>query len=146
MPAYGRGGAGNIQAVNQETAKVSADVEANGPAVNSSGSVADYQRRQESQYVHAGRGGAGNYTSTKELNEVQRAESGTMPASQTSRTPGRGGAGNYEFGAQLNNDGGARELENEEQAGEKLKQDIEKGVDEQLAAPPKARLPGGQPY
>jgi len=76
MP-YGRGGAGNIYAVEQEATRIKSDVEANHSTVASSSAGAndeepptDQMRQGEQQYAHTGRGGAGNYYSPQQLTET----------------------------------------------------------------------------
>ena len=213
MPALGRGGAGNIiqtphSSSNPSTStqnNISADLEANQQAAETS-LVDDYEYRSEQQtYAHKGRGGAGNYYSPKEL-----ARSGTFAGAGTSHvlgdgTPapagsvpgdaaaaaasstggagdgvagsgsgsgsgsgggkieklvaslggtvgtasapayrGRGGAGNYSFGVTEAEEKAARKKEEDEK--ERLRVQIERGVEEGLARPEKAKIPGGEPY
>ena len=63
-----------------------------------------------------------------------------------SRTVGRGGAGNWMFGVSEDEATAARKRMEEEKKREQLKADVEKGVKEALAEPPKAKLPGGEPF
>ncbi|KAK5135475.1 hypothetical protein LTR08_005263 [Meristemomyces frigidus] len=171
--AYGRGGAGNIQAVAQETARASADLEANEKPTQSDhvGPPEDNSAREEQQYAHTGRGGAGNYYSPKDLTKSgnfsdahrshilgdgtlppatsMAADSGSAPPSyntaqpsgETIRSYGRGGAGNYAFGAGEGD--AARKKAQEEQIKERLQADIERSVEQSLAVPEKAKLPSG---
>jgi hypothetical protein len=175
MPYYGRGGAGNIQAVEEENARISADLEANQQAAEAENQQGLSDRSKEQQYAHTGRGGAGNWYSPRELRErghfsdadrshilgdgtqppTDSARSGdnaaappsytvTQTSSQTSKV-GRGGAGNISFGVNEDEERAARKRLAQQEAQEKLKADIEKGVKERLAMPPKAKLPGGDP-
>ncbi|GAB7358018.1 hypothetical protein MBLNU230_g0183t1 [Neophaeotheca triangularis] len=187
MPAYGRGGAGNIQAVDAENARVAQDLEANQANAEASlqpSSLSDMMAREEQQYAHSGRGGAGNYYSPKELSETGKfsdaqrshilgdgtaepAEAGAAGGEQPhsySAAPraagsstgsgavgkqGRGGAGNISYGLNEQDEARARwylQREEEQRRRKELSQDVEKGVKESLAEPPKAKLPGGQPY
>lgn len=68
MP-YGRGGAGNIQALEQENTKISGDHEANQQAARFDPLPAEYSEKEEQQYAHTGRGGAGNLYSPKDLSQ-----------------------------------------------------------------------------
>ena len=147
MVSYGRGGAGNFQAVQQANAQISADLEANQAAAGSLQS--DYlAERQQRQYAYSGRGGIGNVYSTNELKETAPAsevETTTQGSEETTRTAGRGGAGNYEYAANDNKGKAEREHTEEARSRQKLKQDIERCVEEQLAMPQKAKLPSGEP-
>ncbi|KAF2767081.1 hypothetical protein EJ03DRAFT_337913 [Teratosphaeria nubilosa] len=68
MP-YGRGGFGNVQAVEQNIARMSADLEASHPDLEtrSTSFVQETQGNKERQHAHTGRGGSGNYYSPQEL-------------------------------------------------------------------------------
>ena len=173
--AYGRGGAGNIDAAAQETARASADPEANqrGAQVNrQQGPPEDVIAREEQQYQHLGRGGAGNYYSPKDLSKsgnfsdahrshilgdgtLQPASSiaadpssappsynAAKPSTEAVRSYGRGGAGNYSYGAAESE--AARKKAQEEKVRERLQADIEKSVQETLVMPQKAKLPHGE--
>lgn len=156
----GRGGAGNVRTIEPENARISIDLEANQAAAASHGREplpSDYLNREEQQYALSGRGGAGNYYSPKELSQTGRFSSartgtgsGSAPQAQgmteQSRTYGRGGAGNHYFGERERAALDAEKRRQEDQFREKLKQDIERGVKEHLAMPPKAKLPAGEPY
>lgn len=179
MPSTGRGGAGNIQAISAENARVSADLEANQQSAESDHKgplPSDYLERDEQQYAHTGRGGAGNYYSPKELSQTGNFSgagsshilgegtvppassssgrrgsavgngSSAQPAQEPMRTYGRGGAGNYAYGVSESEERAARKRMEDEQKREQLKADIEKGVKENLAMPQKAKLPGGEPF
>lgn len=130
--------------------------------------------QQEQQYAHSGRGGAGNYYSPKELNakgqfsDAHRSHiigDGTLAPSDSTntsappsynavekarneptRTYGRGGAGNYSFGVSESEERAARKRIDEEQKRERLREEIERGVEEGLAVPQQAKLPAGEPY
>ena len=161
MPSYGRGGAGNIQAIEQATARISADLEAKHSAADSYTKEplsSDYAAREAQMYKHTGRGGAGNYFSPKDLRQTGNFDHVPPPGvgsktsalgiamEQTIRTLGRGGAGNYAFGMSENADWVARKGMEDEAKREKLTQDIEKGVEKTLALPQKAKLPGSESY
>ncbi|CAK4032613.1 Hypothetical predicted protein [Lecanosticta acicola] len=156
----GRGGAGNILAIQQENARISADLEANQSAADSYNAPAPM--RSEQQYAHSGRGGAGNYYSPKQLSETGqyrdtnigevadlsgRRGATASEATSTTRTYGRGGVGNYAYDASENQEKALRnKMQEDEEKQQKLKADIEAGVKETLAMPEKAKLPGGHPY
>ena len=158
MPPYGRGGAGNINAVEQAKAKIAADLEANGQSAltadsfdrQGEGLVRSEREEEEPVYKHSGRGGAGNYYSPTEFGgegavaskSSAQGTSSAAPVSNT-RTPGRGGAGNYAFGVS-EDESDARKRMEEKRKGEKLREDVERGVNERLALPRKARVSGGE--
>lgn len=175
MPALGRGGAGNIEAIAQTQAtntntttneKISADLERNQQEAESYAGTA-HPALQNQEYAHMGRGGAGNYYSPRALNatgEFAGAESSHVLGDGTPapRGPevkgqdgqqgekivryGRGGAGNF-FGVDEGAERRARKrLEEEGRKREELEREVQKGVDGALARPEKARLPGGEPY
>jgi hypothetical protein len=82
MAPYGRGGAGNYEAIQRENEKINKDLEASQSAAdNATNNFAppDLAERSEAQYAHTGRGGAGNYYSPKNL-----AEQGSFSGAQTS--------------------------------------------------------------
>ncbi|KAG9594708.1 hypothetical protein KCU77_g13562, partial [Aureobasidium melanogenum] len=168
MPAFGRGGAGNIEALNATKTsnatneKISADLERNQQdAEEYAGSAHPALHNQE--YAHTGRGGAGNYYSPRELKATGKFEGADTshvlgdgtPAPKTNeendKEPtvvrhGRGGMGNF-FGVDEDMANKLRKKhEDEARKQEELKQQIEKGVDDVLSRPEKARLPGGEPY
>ena len=64
---------------------------------------------------------------------------------EPTRIVGRGGAGNYSFGVSESEEKAARKRIEDEKKRDKLQEDIETGVKEQLAVPPKAKLSGGEP-
>ena len=151
----GRGGAGNIDTAAKENARIAEDLEASQSAADSfaqTSSPTDYLKRQEPSYV--GRGGAGNYGGVKEADhwaDLGRAEEETFAkirrdSQPQSPTYGRGGAGNYAAGTAEGRQNIARKRTEDEIKSAKLKEEVEKGVQEQLAMPQKAKLPGGNPY
>lgn len=171
----GRGGAGNILAVQQEKQRVAEDLESNQQVADqtSNPSSADLPLRQDQQYAHSGRGGAGNYYSPRELEETgsfndtlptglgaasnasaSTAAGSSVPAGQNGnaasepvRRYGRGGAGNMSFGVTEDEARVYRKRrEEEEQRQEKLKADVEANVNAILMEPPRARLPAVKPY
>ena len=163
MPYAGRGGAGNIQAVEQEKKHIATDLEAGQDAAKSFSQP--LPPRAEQQYAHSGRGGAGNYYSPKELSDTgvyqdsglaQRVGDGVdtignEPTPQTKdevRKIGRGGAGNY--AAYDASEGQTRALEKRLEADKEMKEMVKANVEEKvkstLAEPPKAKLAGVEPY
>ena len=58
---------------------------------------------------------------------------------------GRGGAGNFEWGTSEADRKAAQQEEEADRKQQKLKDDVEKGVKDNLAFPSKAKLPGGEP-
>jgi hypothetical protein len=70
MAPYGRGGAGNYEAIQRENEKISKDLEASQSSADNATNAyipPDIAERSEAQYAHTGRGGAGNYYSPKDL-------------------------------------------------------------------------------
>lgn len=59
---------------------------------------------------------------------------------------GRGGAGNFDFGINEAERKAAQQHEEAARRQQQLKDDVEKGVKENLAFPSKAKLPGGEPF
>jgi len=181
MPYYGRGGAGNIEAVQKENERINSDVEASQSAAERATSdfvpPADI-KREEQQYAHSGRGGMGNWFSPAELNQSGKfsdahrshipgdgtlspdgnAKTGegappsynaigaSVSATEGVKKYGRGGAGNYDFGINEAEQKAARRIKTEDEKKARLEEDIEKGVQETLAMPQKAKLPGAEPY
>jgi hypothetical protein len=164
MAPYGRGGAGNYEAI-----KINSDLEASQSAAdNATNSYAppDIAEKSEAQYAHTGRGGAGNYYSPQDLSQTGNfvgaqtshilgdgtpaPSDNTRPAAAPAVAPppktGRGGAGNFDFGINEAERKAARQHEGADRRQQQLKQDVEKGVQENLAFPSKAKLPGGEPY
>ena len=70
------------------------------------------------------------------------AAAGPMPTAKT----GRGGAGNFEWGTSEADRKAAQQQAEADQRQQKLKEDVEKGVKDNLAFPTKAKLPGGEPF
>ena len=169
--AYGRGGVGNIQALEQETARVAADLEANQQAAGASSQYNALPGKEEPKFAHTGRGGMGNYYSPEELSQTGHfsdAHRSHIPGDGTQQPPtepgrestgppsysttqasaaptrmvGRGGAGNFSFGVSESEERAARKRMADEKKREVLTGEIEKGVKEQLAVPPKAKLSG----
>lgn len=174
MAPYGRGGAGNYEAIQRENEKISKDLEANQSAAdNATNDYAppDIAEKSEAQYAHTGRGGAGNYYSPQDLSQkgnfvgaqtshilgdgTPAPSENTRPAAAPAATgtlggpppkTGRGGAGNFDFGINEAERKAARQHEEADRRQQQLKEDVEKGVKENLAFPSKAKLPGGEPY
>lgn len=164
MPYAGRGGVGNIQAVEQENKRIATDLEANQDAAKSFSQPPTL--REEQQFAHYGRGGAGNLYSPKELSNTgvyqdpglsKRVGDGVdtignepMPhgTKDEVRKVGRGGAGNY--AAYDASEGQTRALESrlnaDREMKERVKADVEEQVKSTLAEPPKAKLAGAEPY
>ncbi|GAB7352061.1 hypothetical protein MBLNU459_g2568t1 [Dothideomycetes sp. NU459] len=173
MPALGRGGAGNIEAATlassaqQRNDADDLDLE-RGHHEAYAGTPHDALHSQ--QYAHMGRGGAGNYYSPRALQATGAFEgAGTshvlgdgtpegravLAAAAAAKEPvvtgpvyrGRGGAGNYAFGVTESEERRSRKKYEEEEARKAAIRDgAEKGVDEGLAMPEKARLGGPEPY
>ncbi len=153
MP-IGRGGAGNIEAVEHENARVAADLEASQSSADnylnsalSSGYTKSQQ--QQSPHIHTGRGGAGNFSERHQTEQVPASGlAGRVPKQSTSARPsyGRGGAGNHEQAASFRNAEASKQQQGEQLTREQLKQQIEKSVKESLAMPPKAKVAGSEPY
>lgn len=108
-------------------------------------------RQSSAQYLHAGRGGAGNYLSSSDVAQAKRSPSlpvslGTARPSSPSNAypvhPGRGGAGNYAAAAEVN---GRKESEKEQEErikAEQRREQIVVEVDGMLQPPPGAWLGG----
>ena len=82
MAPYGRGGAGNYEAIQRENEKVNNDLERSQSTAEKAGInyiPPDIAERTEAQYAHTGRGGAGNYYSPRDL-----VETGNFSGAQTS--------------------------------------------------------------
>jgi hypothetical protein len=144
----GRGGAGNILAVQQEKAQVSGDVEANLRQTLESPILQQAQSQTQAQYAHSGRGGAGNYYSPKDLKETGRfSHQNTGTSSSTSSQAahaapvaryGRGGAGNMSFGVTANEEKAA---EAERVQRMKIEAESEREAEQSIVMPPRAKLP-----
>lgn len=154
MPSYGRGGAGNIEAVSRDKERITTDLEANEDAKESisAGQLPNISQGSSQQYARAGRGGAGNFYSTKEKTDLQPLDgpddSKTTKTylSQSTQTLGRGGAGNYEFAVDRSREAAILEEANVQLSKGRITQDIEKDVEQQLAIPQKAKLAQTQFY
>lgn len=159
--SYGRGGAGNIQAVAERAARAGSDLEAPiQPGADSYPAASDNTHNSEPQYAHSGRGGAGNYYSPADLaakGEFAGASSSHIPGDGTPapapsthvpavKATGRGGAGNFLFGPSENEELAARKEQEDGKKAEALKESVAKGVEEQLAMPEKAKLPSSEPF
>lgn len=176
MP-YGRGGAGNILQAKEDSKKFSTvrephhdritkalfssannhqDIEANHPSTSTYSSTLSQSSQPLSEYVHTGRGGAGNWYQPAELSKegtfTQQTDSTAIPTSSKPQisTPwhpegqelpvarsGRGGAGNFVWKSeeQVKKEREGRELEEM-----RVRKDVEKDVEAALAMPGKARL------
>ena len=165
MPSFGRGGVGNIEALQREKERVSQDVEAQQSNADKHLESQHSEPAQVQEYAHLGRGGMGNYYSPKELVETGKfsstasrdsppektdqnsSQSSTQPPrTGLSRMVGRGGAGNYEWGDAESRTHAALTQAEEDKKQEQIKAMVEEGVKEQLAFPQKAKVPGGEPY
>ena len=156
MPSYGRGGAGNIQALATQQKelpkgqpKSPSDLEANrSPSLDdalASQIIADSRRAQSEQqgqqYAHTGRGGMGNFAESKELSKVPSVADDALRGLDSVNnalfgTYGRGGAGNREY-----REGQEARKENVARARrESLRAEVERDVEEGLAMPAKAKV------
>lgn len=146
----GRGGAGNFlweshqQDQDIELQKVSSLSERRRAAAKlerlETGEAMD-ARRLSSQYMHVGRGGAGNYTQS---NEIQSAKSPRTPSFTLSRASsfpvGRGGAGNLSSAEESRARAEQERLEKQRLEAEKRREQVAEQVDDILQAPPGAML------
>lgn len=151
-----RGGAGNILAVQQEKARITADVEANlqqtvDPA------PAQQQQIRTQEYAFKGRGGSGNYYSPKDLKETgsfshqnpvasgqaqTRAETDTSSQTVPVARYGRGGMGNMSYGLTEGEQKAAlKKIEDEKLKRENIEVESEREAEQSIAMPPKAKLP-----
>ncbi|CZT20391.1 uncharacterized protein RCC_06251 [Ramularia collo-cygni] len=141
-----RGGAGNILAIQQEKARLSADVEAQLQRTIDS-APAQIIRTQE--YAHSGRGGSGNYYSPKTLKETghfghQNPMADARGQQQTNGQPvpvakyGRGGMGNMVYGVAESEQ---NKNEDDKLKREKIEVESEREAEQSIALPPKAKLP-----
>lgn len=92
------------------------------------------------EFVHSGRGGAGNYSNASDVAERKRSVDMT-PMTRERTVPeggfyGRGGAGNLRGGLEGEAKKGAEASQKQKQAYEKAVEDVEQG----LRAPEKAHL------
>ncbi|KIW01072.1 uncharacterized protein PV09_07363 [Verruconis gallopava] len=150
MP-YGRGGAGNIEAANQKQID---DLEAQRsrgeprpvePAESSKSSSIASPANLNQEYAHMGRGGAGNWYSPKDLSQTGKFDTSPEQLSSESRSidkdatsesrhRGRGGAGNFIWSSEEETNVEKRRKEVEIE----LKEMVAKGVEAELAPPPRA--------
>lgn len=154
----GRGGAGNILAVQQERARITADVEASHQ--QTAEPTPAQQQTSTQEYAHSGRGGAGNYYSPKDLKETGRFShqnpiananaSGPVP---TNAVPvvkyGRGGAGNMSYGVTESEEKAAmKKIEAERLKREEIEVESAREAANSIAMPPQAKLPlpGNDPH
>ncbi|KAF2484234.1 hypothetical protein BDY17DRAFT_323102 [Neohortaea acidophila] len=160
MPWYGRG-AGNIQAAQQGQARMAEDLEANHqpvrPSLTRSLTCPTCQKCEdpshERYYFAGGRGGAASYTAApahhfQQLDSAAEASfksirNGTCEA--TAKTQGRGGLGNYAAGLVEREEDAKRKGRKLDSQRERLRLDVEKGVDDALAMPARAKLPLSSP-
>lgn len=155
----GRGGAGNILALQQQTERIAQDVEANRkPVVLDEPGTVSGAAREEQQYAYTGRGGAGNYYVPKELEQTGHFSNahrshilgdGTLAPGGNDKdakvTParwqGRGGAGNFAWDVVQDEERAAqKKLEADREKEAKLKAEVERGVEASIAMPEKAKL------
>ncbi|KAI4630742.1 hypothetical protein J4E80_001680 [Alternaria sp. BMP 0032] len=159
--AYGRGGAGNYYAAQEQSKKVAEDVEANRSSTTAAAQPSrdppQVQPSNASQdYAHMGRGGAGNWYQPTELQKegtfTQAADATAIPTSSKPQisTPwhpegqelpvarsGRGGAGNFVWKSEEQT---KRQVQDEEKRIEGLRNEVERSVEAGLAKPPGALL------
>ncbi|CAN9225272.1 hypothetical protein CC77DRAFT_1017879 [Alternaria alternata] len=157
--AYGRGGAGNYYAAQEQSKKAVEDVEANRSTtdtqpIHSSTPVQPSNSSQD--YAHMGRGGAGNWYQPTELQKegtfTQAVDATAIPTSSKPQisTPwhpegqempvarsGRGGAGNFVWKSEEQKKG---QRDDEERRIEGLRDEVERSVEAGLAKPPFALL------
>ncbi|KAK5054670.1 hypothetical protein LTR84_001562 [Exophiala bonariae] len=164
----GRGGAGNFtwQASDLAKSQAVADVEAQKtgcqpPLSERRKAAATLEhinthealrlRQSSAQYLHAGRGGAGNYLSSNDVAQAKRSPSlpvslGTVrppsPTTPYSAHPGRGGAGNYAAAADSTSRKESEKEQEERIKAEQRREQIVVEVDGMLQPPPGAWLGG----
>ncbi|RMZ66492.1 hypothetical protein GMOD_00001828 [Pyrenophora seminiperda CCB06] len=157
--AYGRGGAGNYLAAQEENKKAADDVEANHASTitqTSRSLVSALPSNASQDYAHMGRGGSGNWYQPKELQKegtfTQPGDATAIPTSSKPQvsTPwhpegqelpvgrsGRGGAGNFVWKREEQE---RRAREEEERRKEMLREEAERSVEAGLAKPAGALL------
>ena len=149
MPAYGRGGAGNFQAVAQEKQRIAADPEAQESTEETSHPTTDYHSPdpKTEQYKRAGRGGAGNYYSADDAISSEKAEQSVLDAGRKQQAPaiappkyGRGGAGNLAFAGGRKGEEDERVQTEVDKMRERVSKAVENHVEEGLAFPEKAKV------
>ena len=148
MPAYGRGGAGNFQAVTQEKQRIAADNEAQESTAETS-HPADYKSQdpKTEQYKRAGRGGAGNYYCADDAMSSEKAEQSVLDAGRKQQTSpiappkyGRCGAGNIAFAGGRKGEEDERVQTEVDKMRERVAKAVENHVEEGLAFPEKAKV------
>ncbi|KIW13053.1 hypothetical protein PV08_08240 [Exophiala spinifera] len=114
----------------------------------------DVNRQYSGGFLSVGRGGAGNYASTREIAPPKRSPSfpvsiisagasrNTSPTSQSFVHPGRGGAGNYANAADMTTRNETEKEQEERLAAEQRREQIAEQVDGLLQPPPGAWLGG----
>lgn len=137
---FGRGGAGNYyskQDIQQIEKRAATDVEAQSNVAHEPYVAETHQP----EYVHSGRGGAGNYTNAS--NTAERRRSIDMTPTARERTVpeggfyGRGGAGNLrDTDAKSQEEAGRKSNQAQQEQYEMAVRDVEQG----LRAPEKAHL------
>ncbi|KUJ20956.1 uncharacterized protein LY89DRAFT_420656 [Mollisia scopiformis] len=146
----GRGGAGNFHTKNDiEELKKAEDLESQSQIDPSSTSINDLTRsisatKPPPEYLHTGRGGAGNWVQPKELHSQgltqestlsgQDASSRALGSSKPTYRGGRGGAGNY--GSFEEEERLKREAEEKKRA--EVERAVERDVESGLARPERA--------
>ncbi len=152
MPWYGRG-AGNIQAAEREKARIAADVEANSSPTSSSTESPSSLQTPSSQQTspYTGRGGAGNYfVPVAKMDHIDVSADASFTSIRegiagSSKTIGRGGVGNYAAHAAEGEQKEKNAEMRQKDQRQRLQLDIEKGVEEALAMPQRAKLPLSSP-
>ncbi|KAH7135861.1 hypothetical protein B0J11DRAFT_519416 [Dendryphion nanum] len=163
MPAWGRGGAGNIaqqEQLKEQNKNSAEDLEANRSLTSAAAAPATSTPTQPpSEYAHMGRGGSGNWYQPRELEQSgsfqQPVDSTAAPSTNTKpniSTPwhpdtqempvaraGRGGAGNFVW---KDEEREARKKAEEEKAKERVSEGVERDVEAGLAKPGAVMLGG----
>lgn len=146
----GRGGAGNFTWQADGDAN---DVEAQKPkSLSERRKAAAYLehidvgtamkgRKTSAQYMHMGRGGAGNLSPFNLLQTPRTSASSKSPMSSTTIQSGRGGSGNFAAAAEANNRLESKREEEERIAAERRRELIELEVENVIQPPPGAVLP-----
>ena len=147
----GRGGAGNFHWQSEQTAPQ--DLEAQDLKQSSLSerrqAAARLERletgeamkgRKSSQYMHMGRGGAGNYTQSNDIQSAKSPRVVSSPVYTSTPVLGRGGAGNMMVAHEAKRKLQAEQEERQREAAEKKREEIEHQVEEMLQPPPGAML------
>jgi len=145
----GRGGAGNFHWLSEDvddeaTGNKDPEAQESSEQAVDAAIVADtIARKPVSEFVHTGRGGAGNYYSPKTLDETRVGAANSLtPQPRKSGYQGRGGAGNYM--AKDNAEERLKEFELKEFEAERrdmIAETARRDVEMALKAPGKAHLP-----